>query len=217
MGCGDSSEAEPSTLTTTLVEPEETPNPSIAAAPAAAEVTEATSLVSEPAAESVAEPAAAEAEAAVDAPSEEDIALCSKPSIPQPQAKDLAELLRLLAVFGNYANVRYPAKPEVVLVDKVVMAVRGCSSVVKKRQDDAVAAGVVPLLVAVLTGCHLADRETCLRTSQCISGVANKNADACAAFRDAGAVAALEAVIATHSKRATKDMEAALATVRDTE
>lgn len=126
------------------------------------------------------------------------------------------ELIRLLTMFKDIANVRWPAKPEVVCVDKVVMALRGCTSVITKRQDDAVAGGIVPLLVDVLTGVHFEDRETCLRTVQCISGVANKNAAACAAFRETGAESALAAIIAKHSDKSTADMEAALETITST-
>jgi hypothetical protein len=75
------------------------------------------------------------------------------------------------------------------------MAVRACSSIIKNRQDAAVAAGAVPLLVAVLSGCHQSDKETCLRTSQCVIGMADKNPDVQAAFRDTGAVSALESVV----------------------
>jgi hypothetical protein len=151
--------------------------------------------------------------AAVDAaggPSAEDIAMCSKPSIDRSVKID--ELCRLLTVFAEHPNVRYPAKPEVVLVDKVVMAVRGCSSVIKQRQDAAIAAGVAPLLVAVLTGPHLTDRETCLRTSQCLLGIMGKNDDAVSAFKEAGCKEAMEAVIGQgHKDSSTEDMAKALA------
>lgn len=133
-------------------------------------------------------------------PSPEDIELCSKPSI--DRSVQIDELCRLLGVFKNYPNKRYPAKPEVVLVDMVVMAVRGCSSVVKARQDAAIAAGVAPLLVAVLTGPHLKDRETCLRTSQCLLGIMGKNDDAVAAFWVAGCKKAMEGVVAQARTRA---------------
>ena len=103
-------------------------------------------------------------------------------------------------MFKNYPNKRFPAKPEVVLVDKVVMAVRGCSSVIKARQDAAVAAGAAPLLVAVLTGPHLKDRETCLRTAQCLLGIMGKNEGAVAAFREAGCKEAMEGVLAQGHK-----------------
>ena len=45
---------------------------------------------------------------------------------------------------------------------------------IKSRQDAAVAAGVVEPLVEVLTGVHLEDRETCLRTVQCILGICGR-------------------------------------------
>jgi len=147
-------------------------------------------------------------------PSEEDLAICAPPAIPRTVGQE--ELVRLLKVFKDHPNVRWPAKPETNSIDKVVMALRGCSSVIKKRQDDAVALGVVPLLVGVLTGCHLEDRETCLRTTQCIMGVCTKNAEVCAAFRAAGAEDALRAVIDKHSEKATKDMETALEIITNT-
>ena len=113
-----------------------------------------------------------------------------------PRTIKIDELLTLLNKFKGYANTRYPAKPETIYVDKVVMAIRGCSSVIKKRQDDAVAAGVVGPLVEVLTGVHLTDRETCLRTTQCILGICGKNEDAVAAFKAAGATEAFAAITA---------------------
>ena len=145
-----------------------------------------------------AEAAAAEATEGEPEPSPEDIELCSKPSIDRSVKID--ELCRLLGVFKDYPNQRFPAKPEVVLVDKVVMAVRGCSSVIKARQDAAVAAGAAPLLVAVLTGPHLKDRETCLRTAQCLLGIMGKNEGAVAAFREAGCKEAMEGVLAQGHK-----------------
>lgn len=141
-------------------------------------------------------------------PSEADIELCSKPAIPRDV--DIHELCRLLTVLKSYPNKRWPAKPEVVLVDKVVMAVRGCSSVIKARQDAALAAGAVPLLVDVITGVHASDKETCLRAAQCIMGVAGKNDGVIAAFKEAGAEAALHAIVATHDH---KDMKTALALI----
>lgn len=148
-------------------------------------------------------------------PTEADFAVCA-PFSGIARTVDQPELIRLLRVFANHPNVRWPQKPEVNSIDKVVMAIRRCSSVIKKRQDDAVAAGAVPLLVSVLTGCHLEDRETCLRTTQCIMGVANKNAAACAAFRDAGAEDALRAIIEKHSNKPVKDMEDALEIISNT-
>eukprot|EP01047_Picozoa_sp_COSAG01_P041371 COSAG01_NODE_3546_length_5949_cov_2.806700_3_plen_396_part_00 len=66
--------------------------------------------------------AAAEPEASAE-PSDEDKATCSHFS-GIDRAVKIDELLRLLNVFKAYPNTRYPAKPEVVLVDKVVMAIR---------------------------------------------------------------------------------------------
>jgi hypothetical protein len=121
------------------------------------------------------------------------------------------ELLRLLNVFKGHKNTRYPAKPETVYVDKVVMAIRGCSSVIKTRQDAAVAAGVVGPLVEVLTGVHLEDRETCLRTVQCVLGICGKNDDAIAAFKSAGAGEALAAIVGKHKDSNSSDFEKAAA------
>ena len=128
-----------------------------------------------------------------------------------PRSVKIDELLRLLNVFKGYKNTRWPAKPERVYVDKVVMAIRGCSSVIKSRQDAAVAAGVVEPLVEVLTGVHLEDRETCLRTVQCILGICGKNDDATAAFKAAGAGGALEVIHAKHKDSNSKDFEKAVA------
>ena len=129
-----------------------------------------------------------------------------------PRSVKIDELLRLLNVFKGYANTRWPkAKPERVYVDKVCMAIRGCSSVIKSRQDAAVAAGVVGPLVEVLTGVHLEDRETCLRTIQCILGICGKNDDATAAFKAAGAGDAVNAIHAKHKDSNSKDFEKAVA------
>ena len=76
---------------------------------------------------------------------------------------------------------------------------RACRSIIKTRQDDAVEAGVVPLLVQVLTGCHR-DRDTLLHTTLCIRGIVAKIPEACATFRDAGAEATLAAIIEMHSE-----------------
>lgn len=67
------------------------------------------------------------------------------------------------------------------------MALRGCSSVIKARQDAAIAAGVAPLLTELVGGVHATDRETMLRTAQCLLGICDKNPEACAAFKEAGA------------------------------
>ena len=128
-----------------------------------------------------------------------------------PRTIKIDELLRLLHVFKNYKNTRWPAKPEAVYVDKVVMAIRGCSSVIKKRQDAAVEAGVVEPLVQVLTGVHLEDRETCLRTVQCVLGICGKNESATEAFKEAGAGAALNAVKSKHKDSNSNDFEKAAA------
>ena len=129
-----------------------------------------------------------------------------------PRSVEIQELLRLLNGFKGYANTRYPKKPETVYVDKIVMAIRGCSSVVKSRQQAALDAGVVGPLVEVLTGVHLKDRETCLRTTQCIMGICGKNEVATAAFQAAGVVAAMAAVMNQHKgSKNTKDFEKAAA------
>lgn len=54
--------------------------------------------------------------------SEEDKELCGKPSIDRSVPMD--ELLRLLTVFKDVPNERYPAKPERVFVDKVARSCR---------------------------------------------------------------------------------------------
>jgi hypothetical protein len=129
-----------------------------------------------------------------------------------PRSVEIQELLRLLNEFKGYANTRYPKTPETVYVDKIVMAIRGCSSVVKSRQQAALDAGVVGPLVEVLTGVHLKDRETCLRTTQCIMGICGKNEVATAAFQAAGVVAAMAAVMNQHKgSKNTKDFEKAAA------
>ena len=128
-----------------------------------------------------------------------------------PRSVEIQELVRLLNEFKGYANTRYPKKPETVYVDKIVMAIRGCSSVVKSRQQAAVDAGVVGPLVEVLTGVHLKDRETCLRTTQCIMGICGKNEVATAAFQAAGVVAAMAAIMNQHKGKNTKDLEKATA------
>ena len=99
-----------------------------------------------------------------------------------PRTVNIDELIALLHKFKNYPNTRWPKKPETVYVDKIVMAIRGCSSVVKSRQDAAVTAGVVQPLVEVLTGCHSTDKETCVRTTQCILGVCGNNEDGMCRF-----------------------------------
>ena len=78
------------------------------------------------------------------------------------------------------------------------MAIRGCSSVIKARQDAAIAAGVAPLLTEVIGGVHATDRETCLRTAQCILGICGKNDDASSAFKAAGAGPHLAAMVEKH-------------------
>jgi hypothetical protein len=129
-----------------------------------------------------------------------------------PRSVEIQELLRLLNGFKGYANTRYPKTPETVYVDKIVMAIRGCSSVVKSRQQAALDAGVVGPLVEVLTGVHLKDRETCLRTTQCIMGICGKNEIATAAFQAAGVVAAMAAVMNQHKgSKNMKDFEKAAA------
>ena len=128
-----------------------------------------------------------------------------------PRSVKIEELVRLLNVFKGYPNTRWPAKPERVYVDKVCMAIRGCSSVIKSRQDAAVAANAVGPLVEVLTGVHLEDRETCLRTVQCILGICGKNEDATEAFKGAGAGDAVTAVHAKHKDSNSKDFEKAVA------
>ena len=141
------------------------------------------------------------------------VAVATEPPVNEPDAKErekfvtgewrmkiprdikIDELLRLLETYNNYPNVRWPAKPEKVYVDKIVMAIRGCSSVVKKRQDAAVASGVVGPLVKVLTGVHLKDRESCLRTVQCILGICGNNEAAIEAFKVAGASRAMNTIM----------------------
>ena len=141
-------------------------------------------------------------------PSEEDKAICSKPSIDRSVKID--ELVRLLHVFKAHPNVR-TMKVNDVYVDKVVMAIRGCSSVIKVRQDAAIAAGVAAPMVEVLGGIHADDRETCLRTCQCVLGICGKNDEAIAAFAEAGAAAVLEPIVAKHKDSNSKDMVKALA------
>jgi hypothetical protein len=141
-------------------------------------------------------------------PSEEDKAICSKPSIDRSVKID--ELVRLLHVFKAHPNVR-TMKVNDVYVDKVVMAIRGCSSVIKVRQDAAIAAGVAAPMVEVLGGIHADDRETCLRTCQCVLGICGKNDEAIAAFAEAGAAAVLEPIVAKHKDSNSKDMAKALA------
>jgi hypothetical protein len=40
-------------------------------------------------------------------------------------------------------------------------------------------------MIEVLTGVHLEDKETCLRTCQCVLGICGNNEEATAAFKDA--------------------------------
>ena len=149
--------------------------------------------------------------------SEEDKEVCSKPAISRDVKID--ELVRLLNIFSKVANKRWPAKPEEVYVDKVVMAIRGCSSVIKARQQAAIEAGVVPGLMETITGCHQTDRETMVRTSQCILGICGKNDEATAAFKEAGAGAAYAAVVAAHEGKdsTTNDMAKCLEMFADAE
>ena len=128
-----------------------------------------------------------------------------------PRIVELDRLLILLEQFKNYENVRWPAKPEQVYCDKVVMAIRGCSSITKNRQDEAIRKGAAKPLVEVLTGVHLDDRETCLRTTQCILGICTKNEKAVESFRAAGAGAALRAVLYQHRDSNSKDFQRAVA------
>jgi len=156
-------------------------------------------------------PAAEEAaeDASVDEPSDEDKATCNVQSIPRDVKID--ELTRLLGVFAKYPNKRFPVKPEQVYIDKVIMAIRGCSSVVKARQQAAIDAGVAPIFYEVASGPHGQDRETCLRMVQCILGICGKNDEATAAFAAAGIAAPLEAIVAKHKDSNSKDMEKCLA------
>ena len=142
-------------------------------------------------------------------PSEEDIATCSGVTV--DRAVKIDELVRLLHVFKGLPSPHLGTMKEQRYCGKVVDAIRGCSSVIVARQDAAIAAGVAAPIVAVLTGVHLEDRETCMRVSRCIDGICGKNEAACAAFGEAGGKAALEAVIAKHSGRDTKSFEQALA------
>ena len=158
-----------------------------------------------------AEPEAAAPEASLE-PSEEDKATCSKPSI--DRSVQIEELVRLLHVFKNYPNVRTMQKND-VYVDKVVMAIRGCSSVIKARQDAAIAAGVAVPMVQALSGIHADDRETCLRACQCVLGICGKNPEAIAAFKEAGAAVVLETIVATHKDSSTQDMAKALALISE--
>jgi hypothetical protein len=48
--------------------------------------------------------------------------------------------------------------------------------------------GVVSPMIEVLTGIHLEDKETCLRTCQCVLGICGNNEEATAAFKDAVSV-----------------------------
>ena len=160
--------------------------------------------------------AGAEAEAEVEAPTEEDLELCSKPSIPNTVKID--ELVRLLNIFCQYperytfekGGKTYPAHN---YVDKVVMGIRGCSSVIKARQKAAIDAGVVPGMVKIFTGPHKNDRETMMRTTQCFLGICKGNDEAQAAFKAAGAKDALEEVCKIHEGKdsSTKDMANSLA------
>lgn len=88
--------------------------------------------------EEVPEEVTAEESSEVPQPSDEDKEICSKPSIDRGVKID--ELVRLLNVFCQYPD-RYifqkdeKSKPMPLhnYVDKVVMAIRGCSSVIKAR------------------------------------------------------------------------------------
>ena len=93
------------------------------------------------------------------------------------------------------------------------MAIRGCSSVIKVRQDAAIKAGVVPGIIETFSGCHKDDRETMLRTCQCFLGICTKNDEAIAAFKEAGGQEALQGVFDKHGERdsSTKDMAKSLA------
>jgi|MDTB01.1.fsa_nt_gb hypothetical protein len=155
-------------------------------------------------------------------PSPEDLELCSKPSIDRSVKID--ELVRLLNIFCQYPE-RYifqkdeNSKPMVLhnYVDKVVMAIRGCSSVIPARQKAAIDAGVVPGIVKIFTGPHKTDRETMVRTTQCFLGICGKNDEAIAAFKEAGAEAALIEVCKIHEGKdsSTNDMAKSLALMQD--
>ena len=82
------------------------------------------------------------------------------------------------------------------------MAIRTKGAVVKDRQDAVIAAGVAQPLVEVLLGPHLEDRQACDETSRTIQALSDKNDASIAAFKDAGAVEALEAVVAKHGEKA---------------
>ena len=158
----------------------------------------------------------------VAAPSPEDIELCSKPSIPREVKID--ELVRLLNLFCQY-EPRYifqkdeKSRPMTLhnYVDKVVMAIRGCSSVIKARQQAAIDAGVVPGIMKIFTGPHKNDRETMVRTTQCFLGICGKNDEAIAAFKEAGAEVALVEVCKIHEGKdsSTNDMAKSLALMRE--
>jgi len=151
-------------------------------------------------------------------PTDEDKEICSKPAI--DRAVKIDELVRLLNIFCQYPE-RYifqkdeKSKPMVLhnYVDKVVMAIRGCSSVIKTRQQAAIDAGVVPGIVRIFTGPHKTDRETMVRTCQCFLGICGKNDEAIAAFKEAGAEAALIEVVKIHEGKdsSTNDMAKSLA------
>jgi hypothetical protein len=72
--------------------------------------------------------------------------------------------------------------------------------VIKQRQDKAVAAGAAVAMTEVLLGVHQEDKETCLRTTQCVMAVAINNPPAIEAFKAAGMAEAMEAVVEKHGE-----------------